>query len=66
MRVSVTRRRRKLRNEELNLYFSPNITRVLKSNMTRWAAHLAHPEEVKNAHKISAGRDSRDENAWET
>ena len=34
---------RKLHNEELNdLYFSPNIVRVIKSRRKRWAGHVAH------------------------
>jgi len=33
---------RKLHNEELNdLYFSPNIIRVIKSGRMRWAGHVA-------------------------
>jgi len=33
---------RKLHNEELNdLYFSPNIVRVIKSRSLRWAGHVA-------------------------
>jgi hypothetical protein len=33
---------RKLHNEELNnLYFSPNIVRVIKSRRRRWAGHVA-------------------------
>jgi hypothetical protein len=33
---------RKLYNEELhNLYFSPNIIRMIKSRRIRWAGHVA-------------------------
>jgi len=33
---------RKLHNEELNdLYCSPNIVRVIKSRIMRWAGHVA-------------------------
>ena len=33
---------RKLHNEELNdLYFAPNIVRVIKSRRMRWAGHVA-------------------------
>ena len=40
-RTEVTREWRKLHNEELNdLYFSPNIVRVIKSRMDRWAGHV--------------------------
>jgi hypothetical protein len=44
---------RKLHNEELhNLYFSPNIIRMLKSRRMRWAAHLARMGETRNAYRI--------------
>jgi hypothetical protein len=39
----VTGECRKLDNEKLNdLYFSPNIFRVIKSRRMRWAGHVAH------------------------
>ena len=42
-RDAVTGEWRKLHNEELNdLYFSPNIVRVIKSRRMRWAGHIAH------------------------
>jgi hypothetical protein len=38
---------RKLYNDELhNLYFSPNIVRVIKSRRLRWAGHVARMGEV--------------------
>ena len=41
-RDEVIREWRKLYNEELNdLYFSPNIVRVVKSRRMRWAGHVA-------------------------
>ena len=41
-RDEVTGEWRKLHNEELNdLYSSPNICRVIKSKIMRWARHLA-------------------------
>ena len=41
-RDEVTGEWRKLHNEELNdLYCSPNIFRVVKSRITKWAGHVA-------------------------
>jgi hypothetical protein len=38
---------RKLHNDELhNLYYSPNIVRVIKSRRMRWAGHVACMGEV--------------------
>jgi len=40
-RDEVTRKWRKLHNEELNdLYSSPTIVRVIKSRRMRWAGHV--------------------------
>jgi hypothetical protein len=45
-RVEVTRKWRKLHNEELNdLYCSPNIVRVIKSSRMKRAGHVARMEE---------------------
>ena len=44
---------RRLHNEELHsLYRSPNIVRVIKSRILRWAGHVARMEERKSAFKI--------------
>jgi len=41
-RDEVTRKRRKLHNEELNdLYSSSNIARMIKSRRMRWTGHVA-------------------------
>jgi hypothetical protein len=43
---------RKLHNEELhNLYALRSIIRVIKLRM-RWAGHVAHPGEKRNAYRI--------------
>jgi hypothetical protein len=48
---------RKLHNEELhNLYSSPNIIRMIKSRMMRWAGHVACMKAKRNAYKILVGK----------
>jgi hypothetical protein len=52
-RDEVTGDWRKLHNEELhNLYFSPNIIRIIKSRRMRWAGHVAQMGERKNVYSI--------------
>jgi hypothetical protein len=47
-RDDVRRKLRKLHNEELNdLYCSPNIMRVTKSRIMRWAGHVARMGRVE-------------------
>jgi hypothetical protein len=42
-----------LHNGELhNLYSSPDIIRQIKSRRMRWAGHVAHMGEGRNAHRI--------------
>ena len=49
---------RKLHNEELNdLYFSPNIVRVIKSRRMRWAGHVARMGERRAAYSFLVGKD---------
>jgi hypothetical protein len=51
---------RKLHNEELhNLYYSPNIIRMIKSRRMRWAGHVARMGEERNAYRILAGKPER-------
>jgi hypothetical protein len=46
-----------LHNEELNdLYPSPNVIRVIKSRRMRWAGHVAHMGEKRDAYRILVGR----------
>jgi hypothetical protein len=40
-RDEVTGEWRKLHHEELNVLYSPNIVRVIKSRRMRWAGHVA-------------------------
>jgi hypothetical protein len=44
---------RKLHNEELNdLYCSPNIIRLMKSTIMRWARHVVYMGETKGVYKV--------------
>jgi hypothetical protein len=46
----------RLHDEELHsLYRSPNIVRVVKSRILRWAGHVARMEEGRSAFKILTG-----------
>jgi hypothetical protein len=52
-RDEVRRDWRKLHNEELNnLYFSPNIIRMIKSRGMRWAGHVAQIRKKRNVCRI--------------
>jgi hypothetical protein len=51
-RDEMTRKWRKLHNEELNdLYLSPNIFRVIK-----WAEHVARMGEKRGVYRVSVGK----------
>jgi hypothetical protein len=53
----VTGEWRKRHNEELNdLYFSPNIIRVIKSRRMRWAGHVACMRERRGVYKVWVGK----------
>jgi len=55
-RDEVTGEWRSLHNEELNdLYPSPNIVRVIKSRRMRWAGHVAHTGEEREAYRVWSG-----------
>jgi hypothetical protein len=48
---------RKLHNDELHdLYSSLNIVRVIKSRRMRWARHVAHMGEGRDAYRVLVGR----------
>jgi len=48
---------RKLHNEEFNdLYFSPNIVRVIKSRRMRWTGYVARMEESRGVYRVLVGK----------
>jgi len=48
---------RKLHKEELNdLYCSPNIVRVIKSRIMRWAWHVVSVGEGKGVYRVLVGK----------
>jgi hypothetical protein len=48
---------RKLHNEELyDLYFSPNVIRIIKSRMMRWEDHVAQMWEMRKAYRLLLGK----------
>ncbi|KAJ4428780.1 hypothetical protein ANN_25773 [Periplaneta americana] len=56
-RDEVTGELRKLHNIELHaLYSSPDIIRNIKSRRLRWAEHVTHMGESRNAYRVLAGR----------
>jgi len=53
----VTGEWRRLHNEELNnLYSSPNIVRVIKSRIMRWAGHVARIGEERWVYRVLVGK----------
>jgi hypothetical protein len=56
-RDEVTGEWRKLHNKELHdLYSSPSIIRIIKSQRMRWAGHLARMGEKRNAYSLLVGK----------
>ena len=58
-REEVTGEWRKLHSEELNdLYTSPNIVRVIKSRIMRWAGQIARMGERRGVYRVLLGKPS--------
>jgi hypothetical protein len=52
-------------NEELrNVYASPNIIRVIKSKMMRWAGHVTRMGKMRNPYNILVWKTRREMIAW--
>ena len=59
-RGKVTGEWRKLQNEKLNdLYCSPNMVRVIKSRIIRWAGHVASMGERRGVYRVLVGKPER-------
>ena len=55
--LSIIPESRKLHNEELNdLHSSPNIVRVIKSRIMKWAGHVARIEEGRGVYRVLVGK----------
>jgi hypothetical protein len=56
-RGEITGEWRKLHNENLNdLYWSPNIVRVMKSRRMRWAERAARMEKSRGVYRVLVGK----------
>jgi hypothetical protein len=55
-RDEVTGEWRKLHNELNNLYSLPNIVRVVKSKIMRWAGHVARMGEERGVPRVLVGK----------
>jgi hypothetical protein len=56
-RDEVTGEWRKLHTEELHdLYFSPNIIRIIKARRMRWEGHVARMGKKRNAYRLLVGK----------
>jgi hypothetical protein len=57
----VTGEWRKLHNEERNdLYYTPNVVRVIKSRRMRWAEHVACMGERRGVYRVLVGKPERE------
>ena len=64
-RDEVKREWRKLNNDEINdLYSSPNIVRVTKSRIVRWAVHVALMGERRGVYRVLVGKPERKRPLW--
>jgi hypothetical protein len=55
-RDDVTGEWRRLHNEELNILYSPNTVRVIKSTRMRWAGHVVRMEEGRGVFRVLVGK----------
>ena len=56
-RDEITGEWRKLHKAELHVLYSlPNIIRNLKSRRLRWAEHVSHMEQFRNAYRVLVGK----------
>jgi len=66
-RDEVTGEWRKLHNVELNdLYWSPNIVRVIKSRRVRWAGHVARMGDRRGVYRVLVGKREGKRTTWKT
>ena len=56
MREEITGELRKIHNTELHALYSFNIIRNLKSRRLRWAGHMEHMEQSRNAYRVLVGK----------
>jgi len=66
-RDEVTGEWRRLHNEEFhNLYYSPNIIRVIKTRRMRWAGHVGRMVERRGAFRVLVGKPVEKKTTWKT
>ena len=66
-RDEVTGEWRRLHKEELNdLYSSPNIVRVIKSKIMRWAGHVARMGDERGVYRVLVEETGGKETTGET
>ena len=63
-REEVTGERRRLCNWELNDLYSPNIVRVIKSRIMRWAGHVARISGEKTCIEGFGGENCGKQTTW--